>query len=242
MLTGVYTRSIVLLTGVGREGQVGETVANAFAALGASLVLVDRTADRVEARAAAITAGGGIARSYSCDLTDPDAVGDLVNKVRASHGDKLRALVHMAGGFEVSGPVAESSVDVWRRQLGINLTSAYLTARAFLPMLRADKGSLLFFSSQAALPGSTGEGISAYAIAKHGVAALARAIAAEEAPNGVRANALAPTAIRTTANLRSMGDGVPYVEREEVANVVTYLCSERASAISGQLVALSTVA
>ena len=242
MLTGMYAQSIVLLTGVGGEGQVGEAVANAFAALGASLVLVDRTAEKVEARAAAIAAGGGLARAYSCDLTDPEAVGGLVGRVRANHGDKLRALVHMAGGFQMSGPVADSSVDVWHRQLAINLTTAYLTARAFLPMLRADRGSLLFFSSEAALPASTGEGISAYAIAKHGVAALARAIAAEEAPNGVRANAIAPTAIRTASNLRSMGDSASYVEREDVANIVTYLCSQRASAISGQLVALTSIA
>ena len=239
MLTGVYAQSTVLLTGVGAEGQVGEAVAQAFAKLGASLVLVDRTAEKVEARAAAIAAGGASARGYACDLTNAEALLDLVNRVRANHGEKLRALVHMAGGFAVSGPVSDSSVDVWHRQLAINLTTAYLTARAFLPMIRADRGSLLFFSSEAALPGSTGAGISAYAIAKHGVAALARAIAVEEAPNGVRANAVAPKAIRTAANLRSMGDDASYVEREEVADVVTYLCSHRASAISGQLVALA---
>ena len=60
--------------------------------------------------------------------------------VRANHGDRLRALVHMAGGFAMSGPVAESALDVWQRQIAINLTTAYLTARAFLPLLRAGAG------------------------------------------------------------------------------------------------------
>ena len=81
--------------------------------------------------------------------------------------------------------------------------------------------------------------MSGYAIAKNGVATLMRAIAAEERKNGVRANALAPSAIRTAANLGSMGGKVRYVEREEVAAVVTFLCSEHASAISGVLVPLA---
>ena len=75
--------STVVLTGVGAEGQVGEVVAAAFANLGASLVLVDRTAENVEARAAELTAGGHSARGYACDLTNADAVASLVDEVRA---------------------------------------------------------------------------------------------------------------------------------------------------------------
>jgi 3-oxoacyl-[acyl-carrier protein] reductase len=235
----MYANSTVLLTGVGAKGQVGEVVALAFAKLGASLVVVDHTSEKAEARASAILADGYPVRGYACDLADADAVAELADRVRANHGERLRALVHMAGGFAMSGPVSDSSVVVWNRQIAINLTSAYLTARAFLPMLRADRGALLFFSSQAALPGATGAEMSAYAVAKTGVATLARAIAAEEEESGVRANAIAPIAIRTAANTRSMGEGVRFVEREEVADIVTYLCSERASAISGQLVPLT---
>jgi len=66
-----------------------------------------------------------------------------------------------------------------------------------------------------------------------------RAVAQEERDNGVRANALAPTSIRTATNVKAMGDKVRYVERDEVAQAVVYLCSEDASAISGQLIALS---
>jgi 3-oxoacyl-[acyl-carrier protein] reductase len=145
----------------------------------------------------------------------------------------------MAGGFGMSGPVAESNPTDWGRQLTINLTTAYLTTRAFVPLLRADRGALVLFSSEAALPGANGAEMSAYAIAKQGVAGLVRAVAAEEKAHGVRANAVAPAAIRTTANMASMGPNVDYVERAEVADVVMFLCSERASAITGQLIALS---
>jgi NAD(P)-dependent dehydrogenase (short-subunit alcohol dehydrogenase family) len=231
----VFSGTNVLVTGVGGEGQVGEVVARAFADLDASLVLVDRTLDKAQSRAAAISAAGHSARGYACDLTNADAVATLVATVRQNHGERLRALVHLVGGFAMSGPVADSSPDDLNGQFALHVGSAYLTTRAFMPLLRADHGSIVLFSSQAALPG----GMSAYAIAKNGVATLMRAIAAEERKNGVRVNALAPSAIRTSANLGSMGDKVRYVEREEVAAAVTFLCSEQASAISGVLLPLA---
>lgn len=226
--------STVLLTGVGREGQVGEVVAHAFADLGASVLLVDRTAEHVEARAAAIVAGGKRAAAYACDLSDADAVSSLARRIHEEHGP-LQALIHMAGGFAMSGPVAESDVAVWTKQISINLTTAYITARAFLPLLRDGKGSIVFFASEAALPGSSVANKAAYSVAKGGVVTLMRAIAAEEKKNGVRANAIAPTSIRTAANVASMGEDAHYVEREQVADVVVYLCSPRASAITGAL-------
>jgi NAD(P)-dependent dehydrogenase (short-subunit alcohol dehydrogenase family) len=233
----MFTGTTVVLTGVGGEGQVGEVVAQAFADQNASLVLVDRTAEKVEARAAAIVATGHAARGYACDLTDADAVAALAARVRADHGDRLRALVHMAGGFGMSGPVAESSLDVWNRQIAINLTTAYLATRAFLPFLRAGRGSIVLFASEAALV--TGANRSAYAVAKTGVATLMRSIANEERKNGVRANALAPTSIRTAANVAAMGEGTRYIEREQVAAAVVFLCSDAASAISGELLPLT---
>jgi NAD(P)-dependent dehydrogenase (short-subunit alcohol dehydrogenase family) len=235
----MFNGANVLLTGVGREGQVGEVVARTFAALGASLILVDRTAEQVEARASALTADGKRARAYTCDLADPDAVGSLAERVRAEHGGSLSALVHMAGGFAMSGPVAESDYEVWTRQLTINLTTAYVTSRAFLPQLREGRGALVFFASAAALPGASVANTAAYAVAKTGVVTLVRAIAAEEKKNGVRANAIAPTSIRTAANISAMDEDTHYVEREQVADLVVYLCSSRASAVTGSVVPLS---
>lgn len=230
---------IVLLTGVGSRGQVGEAVAAAFGRAGASLILVDRTRDSVEQRAADLVAAGGDAHGYACDLTDAGQVKVLADAIGASHAGRLDALVHMAGGFGMSGPVADSSLDMWNRQLAINLTTAYLTARAFLPLVRAAQGSIVFFASPAALPGGQVAEMAAYAAAKSGVVALMRAIAAEERAHGVRANAVAPAAIRTASNVASMGGETRYVERDEVAALVTFLCSPQASAISGAVIPLS---
>lgn len=236
----MFANTTVLLTGVGSPGQVGEAVASAFAGLGARLILVDRTAANVEARARELERQGAVAHGYACDLTDPVAVAALEQRIRDDHGGRLRAVVHMAGGFAMSGAVAESDVAVWHRQIAINLTTAYVTARAFLPLLRADAGSLVFFASEAALPGAQVANKSAYAVSKTGVVTLMRAIAAEERKlnTGVRANAIAPTAIRTASNLDAMGADVRYVEREQVADVVVHLCSPRASAITGAVIPL----
>jgi NAD(P)-dependent dehydrogenase (short-subunit alcohol dehydrogenase family) len=226
----------VVLTGVGREGQVGEAVAHAFAERGARVYLVDRMEAEARARSDALDAAGLRAAALSADLSDPAAVEALAGRVREATSGRVHALVHLAGGFAASGPVAESDPAAWTRQLTINFTTAYLTARAFLPLLRATKGAMVFFGSEAALPGARVEGIAAYAAAKGAVLTLVQAIAQEERDNGVRANALAPAAIRTAANIAEMGADAAYVTREAVADVAVWLCSDAARAVTGQVV------
>ncbi|HET9797324.1 MAG TPA: SDR family oxidoreductase [Gemmatimonadaceae bacterium] len=226
----------VVLTGVGREGQVGELVARVFAECGARVFLVGRTHDAVAARSDALVAAGLRSAALAADLSDSAAVDALVERVRDATAGRVHALVHLAGGFAASGPVADSDPAVWTRQLTINLTTAYLTTRAFLPLLRATKGALVLFGSEAALPGARVAGIAAYAAAKSALLTLVQAIAQEEREHGVRANALAPAAIRTAANLADMGADAAFVTREAVADVVLWLCSDAARAVTGQVV------
>ena len=103
-------------------------------------------------------------------------------------------------------------------------------------MLRTTKGALVFFASEAVLPGARVAEMSAYAAAKGALVGLMRAIAQEEAPRGVRANAVAPSSIRTAANLAAMGPDAQYVSREDVAKVVMWLCSEDARVVNGQVI------
>jgi NAD(P)-dependent dehydrogenase (short-subunit alcohol dehydrogenase family) len=226
----------VVLTGVGREGQVGEAVARAFAERGARVLLVDRMEDQARARSDALLAAGLRSASLAADLSDAAAVDALAARVREATSGRVHALVHLAGGFAASGPVADSDPAEWTRQFTINLTTAYLTARAFLPLVRAAKGAMVFFGSEAALPGARVSGIAAYAAAKGAVLTLVQAIAQEERDNGVRANAIAPAAIRTAANLAEMGAEAAYVTREAVADVAVWLCSDAARAVTGQVV------
>lgn len=227
-----------LLTGVGKPGQIGASLAAAFAGQGDTLLLVGRQAHEARARAEELRANGASAFGYGADLSDPDQVGQLADQIRREHGPSLSAVVHAAGGFAMSGPVGESDVAVWDTQLAINLRTAYVTSRAFLPMLRAGRGSLVFFASEKALPGASVAEASAYAVAKAGVVTLMRAIAAEERPNGVRANAVAPATVRTATNLSAMGSAGSYVELGAVAETVSFLCSAAASAVTGQVIRL----
>lgn len=228
-------RSIVL-TGVGREGQVGEAVASAFAERGARVFLVGHDEATSRARAEALVARGLRAASLAGDLTDPAAATAIAERVRDATAGRLHAVVHLAGGFASSGPVSESDPAVWTRQLATNATTAYLTARAFLPLLRGVKGSLVFFASEAVLAGAHTANVSAYVASKGAVVALMQAIAQEERAAGVRANAVAPTTIRTADNLAAMGSDTPMVTREAVAEVVLWLCSDASRAVSGQVI------
>lgn len=228
----------VVITGVGRAGQVGEAVAAHFAALGARLVLVDRDADGVRERALALRATGAHAEALAADLTDPESVATLARTVADGAGG-VEALVCLAGGFAMGGPVADTTPELWQRMFAINLTTAQLTTQAFLPLVRAATGAIVYFASASALPGGRSGGMGAYVASKAAVVSLMQTVAEEERTHGVRANALAPTAIRTTTNVASMGDTAAYVEREVVAEWVARLCSAASRNVTGQVIRLA---
>jgi NAD(P)-dependent dehydrogenase (short-subunit alcohol dehydrogenase family) len=229
---------VAVLTGVSRPGQVGEAVARSLAIQGASVVLIDRTGVEAEARARELREQGLMATAAHADLTDAAQLDAVAAAVSEEFGG-VDALVNIAGGFAMSGKVSDSDPNAWSRQIAIGLTTAYLTTRAFLPLLRQRRGAVVFFASAAALPGGRIAEMSAYAVSKAGVITLMRSIAQEERNSGVRSNALAPTSIRTATNVESMGPDARYVEREEVADAVTFLCfSGAAQSITGQVIQL----
>jgi NAD(P)-dependent dehydrogenase (short-subunit alcohol dehydrogenase family) len=234
-----FDAKTVVVTGAGRHGQVGEAVAREFARRGASVMIIDREGARAEMLASSLRAEGLSVTAFGADLTDPAATADAAARIAAASGGLVHTLANVAGGFAMSGPVTDSDPAVFQRQLAINLGSAYGATRAFLPFLRATKGTIVFMASASVLPGGKVGGMSAYAAAKAGVVTFMRAVAQEERSNGVRANALAPTAIRTSANLGLMGEKFPYVEREAVASMIAFLCSEAAANINGQVIELA---
>lgn len=229
---------LVLVTGVGAKGQVGEAVAGALLDRGDTVLIVSRSPDEVSERAGDLSARGAV-HGYPCDLSKPNEVARLADQVRSEHGDTLDALVNLAGGFGSSGAIAQSDPTAVNRMMDINFRTAYLTTRSFMPLVERAKGSIVFFASEAALDGARSSGVAGYVAAKAAVLALMRSVADEGREKGVRANALAPAAIRTATNEHSMPAKTRYVEREEVASSVLFLCSPAASAISGQVIRLS---
>lgn len=235
-----FANRLVVITGVGRQGQVGEALALGFAQRGARLALLDRDEAQVTARAAELVAQGFTATAHVANLADTTDAERAARDVLAAHGTTgVHAVVCTAGGFGMTGPVSDANPADWARQFMINLDTAFATTRAFLPALREARGALVYFGSVAALPQGNPKGMAAYTAAKSGVLALMRAVAADEKANGVRANAVAPTAIRTATNIADMGDKTDYVERESVADVVAFLASDQARNVSGQVITLA---
>lgn len=237
MSPDTFASRLIVLTGVGRPGQVGESVARAFFERGASCILLDRD-PAVHDRATALAGDTRRVRGEVCDLSDAESVAAVARRISVDHPEGVHGLVNLAGGFAVSGPLDKADVAVLHQQLGISLVTAWCTTRAFLPLLRTARGSVVFFGAAAVLPGGNVKELSAYAASKAGVLAVMQSVAQEERDSGVRANAVAPTAVRTAANTAALGDGVRYVERDAVADVVCWLCSDDSRAISGQVIRL----
>jgi len=227
----------ILITGVGRAGQVGQSVAFELAARGFPLLLVSRREEELRARLEELRAAGHRAEGFAADLADTTSADSLAASMRDLSGGRLGAAVMLAGGFAMSGPVAAIDVEGWRRLLDINLTTAMLATRAALPLLRPE-GALVYVASAAALPGAPSAEMSAYTAAKAGVLALMRTVAEEERRHGVRANAIAPSSIRTADNMAAMGENAAYVERETVARVIAWLCGPESAGVTGQVVGL----
>lgn len=227
---------VIVITGAGRKGQLGEAVARAFAEAGATLALVSGTESNARERAAEL--GSAVRIALGADLTDDEAARDAAARIGDAAGP-VHALVNLAGGFEPGAPVAASRPEHWNRMMAINLKTAANATRAFLPALRASHGAIVYMASEAALPGSPVADKSAYAAAKSAVLVLMRAVAQEERARGVRSNALAPGAIRTAANVDAMGADSRLIEREDVADAVLWLCGEHARAVTGQVIHLT---
>jgi len=238
-----FAGKLVVITGVGRAGQVGEALALGFAKRGATLALLDRSVTDVEVRAADLRAAGYSVTAHAANLADVDAAtaaaATVVEATTDRFGGAVHAVVCAAGGFGMTGPLDDGDPAAWHTQFLINLDTAYCTTRAFLPALRRGHGALVYFGSAAALPSAPSGGMAAYVAAKSAVLSMMRTVAEDEREHGVRANAVAPTAVRTAMNLGSMGDTTRYVERESVAEVVAFLCSDAARNVTGQVLRLA---
>ena len=238
-----FSNRLVVITGVGRAGQVGEAIALGFAQRGATLALLDVQPAEVEARAASLTAQGFTASAHVANLADANAAelsaAEIMAQTQRQFDGAVHAVICVAGGFGMTGPLDSTDIAAWQKQFMINLDTAYNATRAFLPAVRTGNGSFVYFGSAAALPGGKSAGLAAYTAAKSGVLALMRAVAADEREHHVRANAVAPTQIRTAANISTMGADKDYVERESVADVVAFLASPLARNISGQVITLA---
>ena len=171
------------------------------------------------------------------DATDVEAMAAFAARTVATLG-RLDILVTAIGGF-VGGPLLETDAGTWRRMLDLNLTSAFVAARAALPhMVAAGWGRIVFVASRAVVPPAGG--FIAYTVAKAGVVALAQALAAETRGCGVTVNAVLPSTMDTEANRAAMPDAdwSAWVPVEAVAEAIATLVRPESTHITGTLLAI----
>lgn len=184
--------SVVLITGA--SAGIGEALALRLAERRVRLALAARGEADLERVADACRQRGADARAFPCDVTDEAAVEHLAADALA-WGGPPDVLVNNAGLFEPGG-VLKTSPEAFRRQLDVNLTSAFLVTRAFLPaMLERGSGRILFMGSVASVQGYPGG--TAYGAAKHGLLGFARSLREETRGTGVGVTTLLPGATMT---------------------------------------------
>lgn len=230
--TSQFGGKTVLVTGVARAGQIGHAVALAFGKAGARIVAVDRNAVAVAERVKEFAAAGIEARPAAGDLTEPD-VAALAVETAVKHFGSLDAVVNVAGGLTTYGPVGQTGVEGFDREIAINLKTAYLMSRAAVEPLAQSRGAVVNFASVAYYR-PQGQ-MAVYSAAKAGVAALTQSLAVELWPRGVRVNAVAPGMVRTPENVAAAGAEAHYVEMAQIVAAVLFLAGEASSGVTGHI-------
>ncbi|MBW7837268.1 MAG: SDR family oxidoreductase [Sphingomonadales bacterium] len=210
----------------GAVGALGSVVADTLTRDGVRVIAIDQ--------AKTIAGAADFALSFpGVDLCDQRSVADVFAVIEREVGG-LNGLANIAGGFRWE-TIADGDIATWDRLFNLNLKTALITSQAALPLLAAKGGSIVNISAAASQKAAAGMG--AYAAAKSAVSRLTEALAEEMKDRGVRVNAVLPSIIDTTANRRDMpqADFSRWVSPRDIANVISFLLSDDARAVTGAL-------
>ena len=234
---------VAIVTAAGQG--IGETIARMFAARGVRVALADIDEGKVRAVAADIEAADGGALALPSDVTQSAQVNAMVDAVRARWG-RVDVLVNGAGGFHRLAPITDIADEEWMRVINLNLTSAFLCARAVAPlMMERRRGRIVSLASGAGIaPNPYAPSYLPYGAAKAGLIGFTKLLARDLGPYGITVNAVSPgttatqrvKAVRDAASLASIAQQNPMrclVEPEDAAAAVLFLASPEARHITG---------
>jgi len=216
----------------GAFGSLGAAVVQAALATGAKVAAIDKSATPHAETAAALAGArlfGGV------DLGNDADVGNTFATIGSEFGG-LDALVNIAGTFRWE-TVADGSLATWDLLFNVNLRSAVAASHAALPLLlRSNAGRIVNIGAAGAV--RAGKGMGAYAASKAGVFKLTEALAEELKDRNITVNAILPTTIDTPANRKDMPDAdfSRWVRPEQIADVILFLLSDQAQAVTGALI------
>ncbi|MCE2422274.1 MAG: SDR family oxidoreductase [Gemmatimonadetes bacterium] len=241
---------VAVVTGASRG--IGLRIARSFAREGARLAICARGKQALDRAAEELAEGGTEILAHVCDLAEPDAAAGLLAVVQDRWGE-VHALVNNVGGNR-RGQFTETTDQDWLDIFQLNFLSGLRTARAAVPLMRAAGGGSIVFISSLFGREKGGSGLSIYNTTKSAQISAAGIMALELAPDGIRVNCVAPGSIqfeggswdkRVKADPEGMKKFIAanlplgrFGRAEEVADVVAFLSSNRASLITGATIAV----
>lgn len=228
-----------LITGAARG--IGLATTQRFLADGWQVAMVDRDAPELEAAAASLDHAEG----FAADVSSAHSVATLIEQVTDRFG-RIDALVNNAGVADF-GPIEDTTFDRWRRVMETNLDGVFLMTQAAIPALKSSRGAIVNIASISGLRASTLR--VAYGTSKAAVIQLTLQQAVELGEFGIRANCVCPGPVRTKLAMAvhspqiiaAYHDAIPlnrYGSEGEIAEVIHFLCSDRASYVTGQNIAV----
>jgi NAD(P)-dependent dehydrogenase (short-subunit alcohol dehydrogenase family) len=222
---------VVIITGA--VGNLGAATARAFHATGARTVLVDRSPDRLGKTFPEWTNSPNHFLAGGVDLADPASLARMVDETLARFG-RVDALVNTVGAFRGGKPVHEADPADWEFLFNANVRTTLYCCRAVIPqMLKQKRGRIISVSSREALAAHAG--FAAYSASKSAILRLAESLSAELKTSDINVNCVMPAVIDTPQNRAAMpnADHSQWVAPEAIADVIVFLTSDAARAVTG---------